>query len=98
MTLQQIESQVLELLVNLLQASGPALANQFLVDLVKLIQSYIPTTTLITDKIAWVDVRNELEAELEAAGQVVENTVIQNLFQAITTLITSYTDQISWKP
>ena len=80
MTIQQIESMVLNLLVELIQEKGPALASQFLVDLVALIKQYIPTSTLNADKTSWVDIRNQLETTLEEA-----------LAQAIISLIGSYT-------
>ena len=80
MTCQEIEQQVLELLVILIQAEGSQAAQQFLNDLVKIIEQYNPDAGISgKDTISWVDIRNTLESTLE-----------QILLQKIAQLIVSY--------
>lgn len=80
MSIQTIESQVLELLVNLIQTDGPELAAEFLDELVVLIEGYIPASTLSQrDKVSWVDIRNTLETN-----------VLEAVLKAIAALIAGF--------
>ena len=90
--LSEIESEVLKVIVSMLQAEGPELAQTFLNELVQVINSYIPKSGLAaSQKINWTDIRNVLEAELAKAGSVAEKLIIEDMLQAITNLIASHT-------
>jgi|GEM_PF-1720205 len=85
MTWQELEKQILELLVTLIQNDGSELAQQFLNNLVKIIEQYIPNAGLSNkDKISWVDIRNAME-----------NVVEQSLLQAIADLIALFQTNVN---
>jgi transposase len=85
MTIQIIESQVLELLINLIKANEHALADEFIDELIKVVEQFIPSSNLCKlEKVDWVDIRNALETNISNA-----------VLQAIVNLIASYTTKIA---
>lgn len=78
MNIQAIEGQILELLVKLIKANEHALAEEFIDELVKLIQQFIPTSNLgKMEKVSWVDIRNILETNIT-------NAVVQSILALVT--------------
>lgn len=85
MTIQTIERQALELLVNLINANNHALANEFFDELIKVIEPFIPNSNLCKmEKVGWVDIRNALEADISNAA-----------LQAIAAFIASFAAKIA---
>jgi len=82
-----IEAQVLNLLFEIMEAYGPTLAQEFIDELVKLIEEFIPDSGLSKlQKVSWVDIRN-----------VLENQITQALLQAIAALIANFKIKVNAK-
>jgi DNA-binding phage protein len=85
--LQQIETQALTLLVNIIQSDGPELAQEFLAALVKFIDAHMPGSALAQKaSVSWTDIRNALEQEVEEA-----------VLQAVASFISTFNPQAQAK-